>query len=54
MSSIIVFLLCIVIGYTLVDIFEDVYGNNFSVFKDIRYWIIILSVAGIHLIDLNM
>lgn len=50
MSSIIVYLLCGVIGYTLADIF----GDTFSALKDIRYWIIIFSVAGIHLIDLNM
>ena len=50
MSSIIVFLLSGVIGYTLADIF----GDSFSAFKDIRYWIIIFCVAGLYLISLNM
>ena len=50
MSSIIVCLLFAIMGYTLADVF----GNGFLVFKDIRYWIIILCMAGIHAIDLNM
>lgn len=33
MSSVIVFLLCVVIGYTLADIF----GSGLSALKDIRY-----------------
>ena len=48
--SIIVYLLCGVIGFTLADIFED----GFSALKDIRHWIIIFSVAGIHCVSLNM
>lgn len=50
MSSVIVFLLFVIIGYTLADIF----GDSFSALKDIRYWIIVLCMACIHLIDLNM
>lgn len=50
MSSIIVCLLFAIMGYTLADVF----GNGFLVFKDIRYWIIILCMAGIHAIDLNL
>lgn len=50
MSSIIVFLLFAIISYTLADVF----GDGFLALKDIRYWIIILCMAGIHTIDLNL
>lgn len=50
MSSVIVCLLFVIIGYTLADIF----GDSFSALKDIRYWIIVLCMAGIHAIDLNV
>ena len=49
MSSIIVCLLFAIIGYTLADVF----GSGTLALKDIRYWIIILCMAGIHAIDLN-
>lgn len=48
MNSIIVYLFCGVIGYTLADIF----GGGLSALKDIRYWIIIFSVAGGHVASL--
>ena len=50
MSSVIVFLLFAIIGYTLADVF----GSSSFAFKDIRYWIIVLCMAGIHAIDLNV
>ena len=50
MYSIIVYLLFGIIGYTLADIF----GDSFSAFSDIRYWIILFSAIGIQVISLNM
>lgn len=50
MSSIIVCLLFAIIGYILADVF----GSGTLALKDIRYWIIILCMAGIHAIDLNV
>lgn len=49
MDNIIVCLLFVIIGYTLADVF----GSGTLALKDIRYWIIILCMAGIHVIDLN-
>lgn len=46
--NIITYLLLFIIGYTLTDIF----GDGFTALKDIRYWIIIFSAAGINLISL--
>ena len=48
--SIIIYLLFGVIGYTLADIF----GDSFSAFSDIRYWIILFSAIGINLVSLNI
>ena len=48
--SIIIYLLFGIIGYTLADIF----GDSFSAFADIRYWIILFSAIGIQVISLNM
>lgn len=50
MDNIIVCLLFVIIGYTLADVF----GSGSFAFKDIRYWIIVLCMAGIHAIDLNV